>query len=232
MLISQLQEMQKKRLQKNSDFYTAGGLHVYFKDEIANDVDFELVVSKVESKLPLHLLSEVEMIIVGSFDEFVERSVNAFYDSGTIYMTNLQDDIEDAFDDIVHEISHSLEEAHGYFIYADGKIKKEFLEKRQFLHDLLWKLGFKAPESFFNDVEFNTEFDDFLYKKVGYSKLSPIVQGLFISAYAATSLREYFATMFTEYYLDSNHSYLKKISPELYKKISLLQDPNNLDNDY
>ena len=139
MLISQLQEMQKKRSQKNSDFYTPTGIHVYFKDEVTSDVDFEVVISKVESKIPVHLLSEIEMIIVGWFDEFEERSVNAFYDSGTIYMTNLQDDIEDAFDDIIHEISHSLEEAHGYFIYGDDKIKNEFLEKRSFLHDLCQK---------------------------------------------------------------------------------------------
>jgi len=232
MLISQLQEMQKKRSQKNSDFYTPTGIHVYFKDEVTSDVDFEVVISKVESKIPVHLLSEIEMIIVGWFDEFEERSVNAFYDSGTIYMTNLQDDIEDAFDDIIHEISHSLEEAHGYFIYGDEKVKDEFLKKRAFLHDLLWKLDFKVPKSFFGDVEYNIEFDDFLHKKIGYAKLSPIVQGLFVNAYAITSLREYFATMFTEFYLDSDHSYLKKIAPELYKKIFLLQDSNNLDNEY
>jgi hypothetical protein len=224
--------MHKKRLQKNSDFYTPSGIHVYFKDEIINDVDAEVVISKVESKIPLHLLSEIEMIIVGWFDEFEKRSVNAFYDSGTVYITNMQDSEEDMFDDIIHEISHSLEEAHGYFIYGDEKVKDEFLKKRAFLHDLLWKLDYKVPKSLFGDVEFNTEFDDFLHKKIGYSKLSPICQGLFVNAYAATSLREYFATMFTEFYLDSDHSYLKKLCPILYKKIFLLQDPNKLDNEY
>ena len=232
MLIKQLQEMHKKRSQKNSDFYTPSGIHVYFKDEIANDVDVEVVISKVESKIPLHLLSEIEMIIVGWFDEFEKRSANAFYDSGTIYITNIQDNEEDMFDDIIHEISHSLEEAHGYFIYGDKKVKDEFLKKRAFLHDLLWKLDFKVPKSFFSDVEYNTEFDDFLHKKIGYSKLSPICRGLFVNAYAVTSLREYFATMFTEFYLDSDHSYLRKLCPILYKKIFLLQDPNKLDNEY
>jgi len=52
---------------------------------------------------------------------------------------------------------------------------------------------------------------------------------LFISPYAATSIREYFATMFTEFYLDPNHNFIKKVSPAVYEKIMLLQDPEKLD---
>ena len=141
----------------------------------------------------------------------------------------MQDGQEDMFDDIVHEMAHSVEDAYGYQIYADQKIKQEFLRKREYLHNIMWEMGFKAPKSFFADIEFSEEFDDFLHKKVGYDKLAPIVRGVFISPYAATSLREYFATMFTEYYLDSDHSFLKKISPILYEKISMLQNTEMLD---
>ena len=229
MHINHLLEKQKKLLQKNSDFYTPRGTHVYFKDDMLNDVDVESVIAKVEAKLPAHLLEEVEMIVVGWFEEFEERGINAFYDSGAVYVSNIQDNHEDMFDDIVHEISHSLEDAHGYEIYGDQKIKQEFLRKREHLHNIMWKMGFKAPKSFFEDVEYSEEFDDFLHKQVGYDKLAPIMQGVFVSPYAATSLREYFATMFTEYYLDSDHKFLKKISPALYEKISMLQNPEMLD---
>jgi hypothetical protein len=229
MHINQLLEKQKKLLQKNSDFYTARGTHVYFKDDMINDIDVEEVIAKLEAKLPGHLLSEIEMIIVGWFEEFEERNINAFYDSGAVYISNLQDDQEDMFDDIVHEISHSLEDAYGYQIYGDQKIKQEFLRKREHLHRIMWKMGFKAPKSFFEDIEFSEEFDDFLYKQVGYDKLSPIIQGMFVSPYAATSLREYFATMFTEFYLDSDHNFLKKTCPALYEKIFMLQNPETLD---
>ena len=68
-----------------------------------------------------------------------------------------------------------------------------------------------------------------MYKKVGYGKLSPLIQGVFITPYAATSIREYFATMFTEFYLDSNHEFIKKVSPAVYEKILMLQDPEKLD---
>ena len=62
-------EKQKKLLQKNSDFYTARGTHVYFKDDMMSDVDVEAVIAKVEAKLPAHLISEIEMIVVGWFEE-------------------------------------------------------------------------------------------------------------------------------------------------------------------
>ena len=143
MLKDYLSKQQKKLQQKSTDFYTPAGLHVYFKEPVEN-VDVESAVAKVENTLPEHLRSEVEMIIVGWFDEFEERSINAFYDSGTLYISNIQDDEIDMFDDIIHEISHSLEEPYGYFIYGDKKVEEEFLRKRNYLHDILWNMGYEA----------------------------------------------------------------------------------------
>ena len=230
-MLKHLQEIHQKTQKNNIDFYTPAGLHIYFKDKIENkDVNVEKVISKLESKIPLHLFADIEMIIIGWFDEFAERDINAFNDSGTICISNFQDDEDDLLDDLIHEIAHATESEYGYTIYADEKIKDEFLRKRKHLHDILWSHGYKAPLSFFMDPEFSQEFDDFLHKKVGYDKLSPLLQGLFINAYAATSLREYYATAFTEYYMDSNHNFLKNVSPQVYKKINDLQKPEFLDN--
>tara|TARA_R100000963_G_C4612387_1_gene82358 strand:+ start:222 stop:833 length:612 start_codon:yes stop_codon:yes gene_type:complete len=203
---------------------------VFFKDPVEN-VDVEKVINKLESIIPTHLLSEVEMIIFGWFEEFEERSLNAFYDGGTLYVSNIQDDSMDMYDDIVHEVSHSIEEPHGYFLYGDKKIEQEFLRKRKHLHDILWKMGYKAPLSVFMEPEYSEEFDMFLYQKIGYDKLATVLSGIFISPYAATSLREYFATGFTEFYTHlDDHAFFAKVSPELYKKLILLQDPEKLDN--
>ena len=217
--------------QKNTDFYTSTGIHVYFKDPMVytSDIDVENVVAMLESRIPTHLLEEVEMIIVGWFKEFEERDINAFYDSGTIYVSNLQDNEKDMYDDLVHEVAHALEAPHGYHLYADEKIKNEFLSKRARLHDILWNMGYKAPKSFFSEVEYNQEFDNFLHKKVGYDKLAQVLNGLFVNVYAATSLREYFATAFTEYYLDDNHNFLQKVSPAVYEKIIKIQNEEFLD---
>jgi len=228
MLTDYIQEKQKQLKNKSMDFYTPTGLHVYMQQPVEG-FDVEEVIHKMETVLPQHLRDEVEMIIFGWFEEFEERSINAFYKDNAIYVSHLQDDAADLYDDLIHEIAHSLEEAYGYEIYADEDIKDEFLRKRKYLHDVLWKLGYKAPMSFFEDIEFNQEFDAFLYKKIGYDKLSVIMSGMFISPYAATSLREYFATAFTEYYLDSNHEFLKKVSPAAFYKINMLKDMKELD---
>jgi len=94
----------------------------------------------------------------------------------------------------------------------------------------LWANGYKIPESIFSNVEYDEEFDMLLYKEIGYDTLASLMQGLFISPYAATSLREYFATGFTEFYLNPhNHNFIKKVSPELYKKLIGLKNPEILD---
>jgi len=231
MHIELLREKQNSLQQQMTDFYTPRGLHVYFKDQLLNnDINVEAVIAKAEDLLPHHLCSEVEMVIVGHFDEFEEKGFNAFYDSGTICVTNSQFDEADMLDDIIHEFAHSVEEPYGVIIYGDSKVKDEFLQKRHTLHDILWKSGFKAPKSFFNDIDYDAEFDNFLYKKIGYDKLQTLCAGVFISPYAPTSLREYFATGFTEFFLHPDgHNYLKKVSPHLYNKILEIYSDEDVD---
>ena len=223
MLLEYIQKRQQM-LEEKTDFYTPAGIQVFTKDQMINDsISVESAIAKYESKLPDHIRNEVEMIIVGHFDEFEERDINAFYKDGALYVSNFQSNNDDLLDDLVHETAHSLEEAYGFEIYGDEKIKQEFLSKRTNLYHLLWDIGFKIQKRLFTDLEYNQEFDEFLLQDVGYDRLSGILKGVFVSPYAATSLREYFATAFTEFYLyPDSHNYLQKVSPEVYKKLVLL----------
>ena len=232
MLLEHLKKKQQKLQSQTSDFYTSRGLHVYIKDAIVdNSIDIERVIAQVEKILPFSFLSEIEMILVGDFDEFRERQISAAYKDGALYVSNIQADERDMIDDIVHEISHSLEEPYGYELYYDEKLKNEFLEKRERLHKILWANDFKVPKAFFANVEYDEELDEYLLHKVGYDKLTQFCIGLFINAYAPTSLREYFATGFTDFFMEpSGHKYLKRISPVLYEKINDLYDRERLDN--
>ena len=232
MLKDYIKNSQKRVNEQVSNFYTPTGIHVYFKDHLYNDaIDVEKIISKLESLIPTQLLSEVEMIIIGHFEEFEERDINAFYKDGAIHVSNIQDDEKDLLDDLIHETAHAAEVAYGYEIYADSKIKDEFLNKRMHLYNLLWSNNFKAPKKLFQQIEYDYEFDQFLYKDVGYAKLSNIVNGLFVSPYSPTSLREYFATGFTEFYLHPNeHTYLKNVSPALYSKLEKINNVESLDN--
>lgn len=218
----------QKMLEESNNFYTSSGIQIFTKDKLINDdIDIDSVVAKFESHLPEHTRGEIEMIIIGHFEEFEERGINAFYKNGAIHVSNVQDDSADLIDDLVHETAHSLEDALGYFIYADKKLEKEFLRKRENLYNILWKTDYKAPFDMFMDTEYDQEFDEFLYQDIGYNKLSELLRGIFVTPYAATCLREYFATGFTEFYLYPNsHNYLRKVSPELYRKIVQLHQQN------
>ena len=156
-------------------------------------------LSILQTRVPKRLLDSVDVIYVGEFPEFEERDINAFYDSGAIFVTNEQDDEQDMIDDIVHEIAHAVEERYNDFIYSDSSIEREFMAKRQTLFNLLQSYDLHPPKAFLVNPEYDQIIDDYLYREVGYDVINDLVNGLFVSAYAATSLSEYYARSFEEW---------------------------------
>ncbi len=61
--------------------------------------------------------------------------------------------------------------------------------------------------------------DYYLDNIVGYPTLQTLAMVLFYSPYAITSINEYFANGFENYFV-RDRLYLKDISPTLYKKIN------------
>lgn len=220
MLLNYIRQRQKM-LKEVNNFYTPNGIHVFTKDEMMNNlVDIEVVVSQLEAKLPDHVRDGIEMVIIGNFSEFEERDINAFYKDGALYVSNIQTDNGDLLDDLVHETAHSAEEQYGMEIYGDQEVKKEFLRKRMHIYNMLQKMGFNPSQRDFLETEYDQDFDEYLLHDIGYDKLSEILKGVMVTPYAATSLREYFATGFTEFYLyPDSHDYIKRTSPQLYKKL-------------
>ncbi|MAH48871.1 hypothetical protein CMI37_23795 [Candidatus Pacearchaeota archaeon] len=215
----QMSTAQKKEFSLNEE------IQVYLKDKITNDIDLGAVLHRLKSTFPLHLFSEVDAIFIGMFEEFDVRDVNALYKDGAIYVSSEQDNIQDMIDDIIHEIAHSLEIPYGGLIYGDGKMEKEFLSKRLKLYEIIKSEGLKPNKKAFLSPEYSQGMDDYLYKEVGYDRLNFIISsyGLFPSAYATTSLKEYFANGFEHFFLD-DRSDLEECCPELYKKIEELYE--------
>ena len=60
--------------------------------------------------------------------------------------------------------------------------------------------GLTPPESLQKQIDFTNEIDDYLYDELGYGLVSSLSNGLFVSPYSITSMREYFATGFEEYF--------------------------------
>lgn len=207
---------------KNRKHFTFSGIEVNIKDDIANRVSIEQVLQKVFHLVPKNLLSNIENIYIGQYEELNSRKIQAMYDKGNIFVTNHQSSESDLLDDLVHEIAHSVEDKYGDTIYSDGQIEKEFLFKRKKLWMTLGNKGFELPLEYFLETEYNEKFDMFLYEKVGYKLLNSIAAQIYYSAYAATSLREYFANGFEAFFLKEDIDRLKTISPNLFFKLKEL----------
>jgi hypothetical protein len=198
-----------------------GQFDVVFKDRFINEIDIGSVFKKVESLFPGHILYLIDAVYIGDFDFFRERAINASYMDGALYISNHQDNEDDMLDDIVHEFAHACEKKYGSFLYQDGDIEMEFYQKRKKLEGVLHSLNIDTLSVDFANLDYNEEFDNFLYEELGYDKLTVVSHDIFINPYAATSMEEYFASGFEEFYLGET-AFLTTLSPYIYKKVNSL----------
>ena len=206
------------RAQNNRNEYELfGRITVQVANPLPDQVSVKSVLKKIESDLPEHIIYDVDSIYVGDFKPLNDRQVDSLYISGSILISNNQDSNKTLFDTIIHEFAHAVEEVATSFIYSDGEVQNEFLQKRMYLYNIL-KDDYKLNKKAFVSAKFSQEFDDFLNKKIGYDNLGVITSNLFLSPYGATNLREYFANGFEHYYRSSPQE-VRRISPQIYKKI-------------
>ena len=209
-----------KKGQKMKDMFNLNNITIIIKDKLPDDVDFEFVLNYIAARVPFYLTSNVEMIYVGQFPEMKERDINAFFENDAIYVTNEQDDEMDMIEDIIHEISHAVEKYNQEFIYGSGALQREFVAKRVRLSSLLSQ-KYEVPADFNTNFEYDRAIDEFLYRTVGYSALNQICVNIFPSAYAATSISEYWAKGFEELFIGETNN-LRQMCPVLYKTLALL----------
>ncbi len=212
----------KKILSERKEYSIFNSINVYIKDSLGEEINMISVIRKIEELIPRHLFdfvsSEIEGIYVGQFEELISREVKAVYKDNKIFMTNEQASEDEMVNDIIHEIAHAIESFAGMEIYSDGYLETEFLRKRKKMIEVLAAEGYRFNVVDFLDSKFSKNLDQFLYKKVGYDKLSLLCIDIFPTPYAMTSLREYFAVGLEEY-LYGDKMELKKVSPVLYSKI-------------
>ena len=193
---------------------------LFFSQKFENSIDLEYIKKKIESLTAEHFFDNVDGFFVGYVKEFFKdgREYNAMYKDGAIYLSPEQDNEEDLLDDILHELAHAVEKNED-LIYRDGRLEREFVAKRSTLYHLLDDKEYNLQD--YKNPEYDYEFDQHLYKNIGYDKLRTISSGLFYSPYAITALREYWANGFENYLLGDKDK-LKELSPVLYQKIDSL----------
>ena len=199
--------------------YAYGQVFVYVKDPLTDRVDLDAILNNVEKKMPAHIGQLVDTIMIGDFPQLRrEPPIIAFYEDGSLYVTNDPPDSNAMLHAIIHEFAHAVEEAWGLEIYGDNDLESEFVRKRVALKNKFNDYDIDAPSlRDFMNCEYSQEFDDYLYD-LGYEKISNLMPGIFLNPYSVTSLREYFATGFEEFLL-GDKKYLAQVCPKLYDKI-------------
>ena len=206
-----------KKGSRLKDTYNMNGVHVFIKDRLPENIDPDFVFKYINARVPFHLTTGIDIVYIGQFPEMAERDINAYYEDGAIYVTNRQEEEMDMIDDIIHELAHAVEVNNDEMIYGSGSLQNEFIAKRKNLSLRLQEM-FDVPKDFNFNIEYDRDIDDFLYKTVGYDVLNQLVTNIFVSGYAATSVSEYFARGFEEYFIGEKDT-LRKLSPVLYKII-------------
>ena len=221
--ISYIKSSANKAKKNNREHSLFGSVPVMIKDFIENEeINLSAVLKKIEKNVPKKLFHNLDTIYIGQFPELDARNVESVYMDGAVYLSNNQLDEDNLYKSIVHELAHNLEEYYQEEIYGDERIISEFIDKRKSLRRILESNKLFCNPVLYLKLEVEEEFDNFLYKTVGYDRLALLTANIFLSPYAATSLREYFSNGFEHYFTDIKPEFFNKLCPKLYFKISSL----------
>ena len=208
---------------ENAGIYYLNDIPVWTEDPLPDYIDLRQVLLSVAKRLPNVYLKYIQAVRIGIFEEMLEKELNALYKDGVLYVSNMQDNNTDMLDDIIHEIAHAVEDHNHDLVYGDEKVLLEFLGKRKRLYELLKSEGYDVTIEQFLTATYDYDFDMFLFQDIGYPVLETLTLGLFLSPYSVTSINEYFAVGFENFYMDES-IYVKKICPILLEKILYLDE--------
>ena len=206
------------RSKKLRNHYKLHEIDIFIKDPLPPGIDPNVVFSYISQKIPSLFFRGIDIIYIGQFDMFKEREINAVFQDGAIYVSNNQDSNQDLIDDIIHEIAHAVEEQYRDLIYKDQLLKNEFIAKRKRLYWILQSNDYKPYAKIQNTYHYDKEIDIYFFKDIGYESMWYIISGLFPTPYSTTSLREYFAVGFEEFYMGDTNT-LQKECPILFSKL-------------
>ena len=154
--------------QRGSDLrkhYKMYDIEIFIKDPLPNDIDADFIFKYIASVLPAYLMTEIDIVYVGDFEDLRKRNANAVFVDGAIFVTNDQSSEMDLIDDIIHEIAHSIEKKYVDHIYGDGAIEREFKRKRKQLYDVLKAKGKNPPAELVTNINFSQTIDDYFFNK-------------------------------------------------------------------
>jgi hypothetical protein len=227
-MIDYIKESNKKAQERNE--YMLFNVPVYVINKFPSNIKVNNILDSVKDIININYLDRLEAIYIGDFKDLNKRDIQSMLKDDAIWISsnNIKNVITEPLivENIIHEVAHLLEEEYQSQIYGDGKLEREYNAKKNRLFQILKADGYNIDlELFFSDNMLK-EFDNFLYKVVGYDKISLLTAGLFLSPYSVTTIREYFASGVLDY-LTNEDSYIDEISPILYSKIKTMEEEIN-----
>lgn len=230
-MIDYIKESNKKAQDRNE--YMLFNVPVYVINKFPSNIKINNILDSVKDIINKKYLDGLETIYIGDFKDLNRRDIQSMLKDDAIWISsnNIKNVITEPLvvENIIHEIAHLVEEKYQSQIYGDGKLEREYDSKKNRLFHLLKNEGYDIDLNLFFSDDMLKEFDNFLYKVVGYDKISLLAAGLFLSPYSITTIREYFASGMLDY-LTNDNSYIDEISPVLYSKIKQIEE--NLNNEY
>ena len=69
----------KEKTKTTTRFFKNGGIEVKQIDKMPDDVNLDAVLKAIETNLPSHYFSGLQKVMIGDFEEFEDRGINALY---------------------------------------------------------------------------------------------------------------------------------------------------------
>lgn len=230
-MIDYIKESNKKAQDRNE--YMLFNVPVYVINKFPSNIKINNILDSVKDIIDKKYLDGLETIYIGDFKDLNRRDIQSMLKDDAIWISsnNVKNVITEPLvvENIIHEVAHLLEEKYQSQIYGDGKLEREYNSKKNRLFHLLKNEGYDINLDLFFSDDMLKEFDNFLYRVVGYDKISLLTAGLFLSPYSITTIREYFASGMLDYLMNDS-SYIDEISPVLHSKIKNVEE--NLNNEY
>lgn len=205
---------------------------IFNTDLVFNGLEHEYITELMTElkKLPSTLFKYTHQIKLYYPQESFDKDFHSKESYGLISINlNEINDSKELFKTILHELTHSLEEelfknenSSLHSLYKET-ITEYLAKKRRLLINLRDDKGIleKPRSKYWKVIDFNDEFDNYLYNVITYPVLYFKISNLFPSPYAITSISEYIC-IGIEIFLLENKEWLKQYCPILYNLIDNL----------
>lgn len=190
-------------------------------------INLDLTLSEVKKgikNIPKYMYSNIKTIYIHNSEGLQSKNLDSLHnDNGIIEInSNSVKNIQDLLKLLIHELYHSIEH--------DIKIKYSSLfysvcnEYKTNKNQILDKINsdprlVKPKPEYYNILDYNAEFDEYLINTITYPVLYTRMTDLFATPYAITSISEYIAIGF-EIFLFENKEWVSIYNPQLYNLIN------------